>query len=52
MTASALVLSLLIAIPVGVYSDLKRNSWFDNSATAVSVAAFSMPTVWLALPST
>ncbi|MDQ3411788.1 MAG: ABC transporter permease, partial [Chloroflexota bacterium] len=49
LTATALVLSLLIAIPVGVYSALKRNSWFDNSATAVSVAAFSMPTFWLAL---
>jgi peptide/nickel transport system permease protein len=49
LTATALVLSLVIAIPVGVYSALRRNSWFDNGATAVSVAAFSMPTFWLAL---
>lgn len=49
LTGSALVLALLFSIPVGVYSAVKRNSLFDNAATAGSVAGFSMPTFWLGL---
>jgi peptide/nickel transport system permease protein len=49
LTATALLLALGLAIPVGVYSALRRNSAFDNTATALSVAGFSMPTFWLGL---
>lgn len=49
LTGTALILSLLFSIPVGVYSAVRRNSAFDNSATAASVAGFSMPTFWLGL---
>lgn len=49
LTGTALCLALLFSIPVGVYSAVKRNSTFDNIATAGSVAGFSMPTFWLAL---
>lgn len=49
LTATALLLSLIIAIPIGVYGALRRNSLFDNVTTAVSVAGFSMPTFWLGL---
>lgn len=49
LTGSALLLALLFSIPVGVYSAVRRNSWFDNTATAGSVAGFSMPIFWLAL---
>lgn len=49
LTGTALLLSLLIAIPVGVYGAVRRNSTFDNVSTAVSVAGFSVPTFWLGL---
>lgn len=49
LTGTALLLALLFSIPVGVYSAVKRNTPFDNVATAGSVAGFSMPTFWLGL---
>jgi peptide/nickel transport system permease protein len=49
LTGSALFLSLVISIPVGVYSAVRRNSGFDNASTAAAVAGFSMPTFWFAL---
>jgi peptide/nickel transport system permease protein len=49
LTGVALLVSLLLSIPLGVYSATKRGSWFDNSVTVLSVAAFAMPSFWLAL---
>ncbi|MCO5176950.1 MAG: ABC transporter permease [Thermomicrobiales bacterium] len=49
LTGTALLLSLIISIPIGVYSAVKRNSAFDNVATAGAVAGFSMPTFWLGI---
>jgi peptide/nickel transport system permease protein len=49
LTGAALLFSLLLAIPVGVYGAVRRNSVFDNTSTAISVAGFSMPTFWLGL---
>ncbi len=49
LTGVALALALIVAVPVGVYSAVKRNTWFDNTATAVSVAGFSIPTFWFGL---
>lgn len=49
LTGTALFLSLVFSIPVGVYAAVKRNSSFDNVSTAGAVAGFSMPTFWLGL---
>lgn len=49
LTFAAFVLALLFAIPVGVYSAVKRNSIFDHVATIVSVAGVSIPTFWFGL---
>lgn len=49
LTGTALVLALLFSIPVGVYSAVRRNTWFDNTSTALSVAGFSMPTFWFGI---
>jgi peptide/nickel transport system permease protein len=49
LTGTALLMSLIFSIPVGVYSAVRRNSAFDNGATATAVAGFSMPTFWFAL---
>lgn len=49
LTVSAFLLSLLFAVPVGVYAAVHRNTFFDRFTTATSVAAYSAPTFWLAL---
>jgi peptide/nickel transport system permease protein len=49
LTGTALLLALVIAIPIGVYGAVRRNSAFDNITTATSVAGFSVPTFWLGL---
>ncbi len=49
LTGVSLFVSLAVSIPLGVYSATNRGSWFDNSVTVLSVAAFAMPTFWLAL---
>jgi peptide/nickel transport system permease protein len=49
LTGVSLLVSFLLSIPLGIYSAVKRGSWFDNTVTIFSVAAFAMPTFWLAL---
>ncbi|MFZ0216603.1 MAG: ABC transporter permease [Candidatus Dormiibacterota bacterium] len=49
LTATAIVLGVLIAIPVGVLGARFRGSWFDQGLTTVSVAGFAVPQFWLGL---
>jgi len=49
LAGSSLVLALAIAIPIGIYSATHRNSLFDHVATVTSIAAYAMPSFWLAL---
>jgi peptide/nickel transport system permease protein len=43
------VVTLLIALPIGVLTAVKQYSWFDHAVTGATFAAFSMPTFWLGL---
>lgn len=45
----AFILMLLITIPIGVISAVRKNSWFDNLFTIFSFAGMAIPTFWLAL---
>jgi peptide/nickel transport system permease protein len=49
LTFYALVICVLIGIPLGVYSGLKRNSWADHVTRIISVAGTAMPLFWLGL---
>jgi peptide/nickel transport system permease protein len=49
LTATALVFSLCVAVPIGVLSALKRNSIFDYIATVLSTLLDSIPGFWLGL---
>ncbi len=49
LTASATVLAILIAIPMGILSAYKRHSVVDNIATVFVVAGQAMPIYWLGL---
>ncbi|MGO8956661.1 MAG: ABC transporter permease [Streptosporangiaceae bacterium] len=45
----ALLLSLAVAIPVGVRQAVRRNKAFDFAATGVAFLLYSMPSFWLGL---
>jgi peptide/nickel transport system permease protein len=45
----AMVLSLAIAIPLGILSAYKADSWFDKSANAIAFAFLSIPNFILAV---
>ncbi|HLI45454.1 MAG TPA: ABC transporter permease [Acidimicrobiales bacterium] len=49
LSGSALVLSILIAIPLGVFQAVKRNSIGDQAATAAAFTAYSMPQNFLGI---
>ena len=43
------VVTLLLALPIGILTAVKQYSWFDHLVTGATFAAFSMPTFWLGL---
>lgn len=45
----SLLVALVIAIPIAVYAAAHRNSFMDRAIMTTSVAASSLPTVWLGL---
>ena len=49
LTVSAFCLALLVAVPVGVYSAVRRNSWFDNAGTLLTTAGVAVPTFWFGI---
>lgn len=46
---SGFVLSLIIAVPLGIIAAIKQNSFFDNAVMAGSILFISLPGFWLAL---
>jgi len=46
LTVLAMVLSLSVAVPVGILSAVRRNSVFDHAATFVVFLGTSMPAFW------
>lgn len=49
LTVAAFLLAIVFSIPVGVYSAVRRNSFFDNFATVGAVAGVAVPRFWFAL---
>ena len=45
----SLVLTVAVAIPVGVYAATHRDSWADHVSSAVAFAAYGMPVFWLGI---
>lgn len=45
----AMVLILLVAVPIGVFSATRPGSWFDRGTTLFVFLGFAMPGFWLAL---
>jgi len=49
LTLAAIVVSLIIGIPAGVLSAVRRYSWLDKLGTLVALVGISMPQFWLGL---
>lgn len=49
MNVTAMIFTLLIAIPVGIVSACRQNSLLDRSVTVLVFLGFAMPSFWLAL---
>ena len=49
LTATAIVIGVLISVPVGIIGALRRGSKADHSLTVVSVAGFAVPQFWMGL---
>ena len=45
----AMLLILAIAIPIGVASAVRQNSWFDRGMTILVFIGFAIPSFWLGL---
>jgi peptide/nickel transport system permease protein len=49
LAIAALLLSLVVAIPIGVLSSVRRNGAFDRIATAFAFMGVSIPNFWLGI---
>ena len=49
LMGTSLFITVLIAVPFGVYSAIKKYSALDNAGTFLSFVGYSMPTFWLGL---
>jgi len=49
LAAGALTLAVLVAVPLGVVSAVRANTWIDRSATGVALAGVSFPSFWLGI---
>jgi peptide/nickel transport system permease protein len=49
LTTSSLILSILIAFPIGIIAAIRQYSRLDYAVTAFSFVGLSMPTFWLGL---
>lgn len=49
LSGASLLLSLIIAIPLGVFTSLKQNTKFDYTLNMFAFAGISIPSFWLGL---
>lgn len=49
LAAAAMALALAVALPVGILSALRRNSWFDHGGMVFALIGQSMPVYWLGI---
>lgn len=49
LTGVSFLITLLLAIPLGIFSAVKKNSFFDQATTFFSFLGMSIPAFWLAL---
>jgi peptide/nickel transport system permease protein len=45
----ALLVAILISIPIGIYSAIKRDTLFDHAGTGLALIGVSLPNFWLGI---
>lgn len=49
LTMAAILIALIVGIPAGIISAVRRGSWFDTISMLVALTGVSMPIFWLGL---
>lgn len=49
LATTSIILAVLIGVPVGILSAIRRNTWLDQISRVVSLIGVSAPVFWLAL---
>ncbi len=49
LTALSVLLALVVALPVGILSALRRGTWIDHLTRVCTLAGFCVPRYWLAV---
>ena len=49
LMGASLILSLIVAIPLGLIAGTHKNSWIDNIISAITYIGVSMPAFWLGI---
>ena len=49
LAVASLIIALLIGIPTGVLSAVKKGTWLDYVANAISLSGLSIPNFWLGI---
>ena len=49
LSVTSLIMMIVVSIPAGIYSAVKRGSWFDNLVRAFTFLGVSVPGFWLGL---
>lgn len=47
LTFLSLIFAITVGVPTGILAAVKRNSWFDQVVTGVSMLGISVPAFWL-----
>jgi peptide/nickel transport system permease protein len=49
LALAAMIIALVVGIPAGIISAVRRGSWFDTGSMLVALTGVSMPIFWLGL---
>lgn len=49
LMGSSIILSLVLSIPLGLWSGYKKNTWVDNLISSISYIGMSLPSFWFGM---
>lgn len=49
LAVAAVLLSIILGIPLGLYAGIRPNSWISRSLMGASIVGFSLPSFWVGL---
>lgn len=49
LSLASMALALVLALPVGIWSAVRRDTWFDSGGKVVALIGQSMPTFWFGI---